>query len=61
MHNIHHQLSLMQAARSAILDNHFPEFVVDFFDRYYHNKAVPAWAAEALRDVGIEVRMESAG
>ena len=55
MHNVHHLLSLMRSARSAILEDRYPGFVKSFFDKYFGDKGVPKWAVEALRVVGIDV------
>jgi len=53
MHNVHHLLSLMKAARHSIIEDGFPRFVYDFFARYYEGKPVPSWAVSALEVVGI--------
>ena len=55
MHNVHHLLSLMRSARTAIIEDRYPEFVRTFFAKYFGGKGVPEWASEALREVGIEV------
>jgi queuine tRNA-ribosyltransferase catalytic subunit len=55
MHNVHHLLSLMKAARYAIIEDRFKRFVLDFFTRYYGGKQVPTWAVDALETVGIKI------
>ena len=55
MHNVHHLLSLMKAARHAIIQGRFERFVHDFFARYYEGKQVPSWAIAALEVVGIKL------
>lgn len=52
MHNVYFQLDLMKRAREAILEDKFVEFVKSFLLEYCRGK-VPAWATEALREVGI--------
>jgi queuine tRNA-ribosyltransferase catalytic subunit len=55
MHNVHHLLSLMRSARTAIVEDRYPDFVRSFFDRYFGDKGVPEWAVEALKGAGIDV------
>ena len=59
MHNVHHLLSLMKAARHSIIDDRFEQFVHDFFARYYGGKQVPIWAVNALAIVGIRLDQQS--
>ncbi|KIX02863.1 queuine tRNA-ribosyltransferase [Rhinocladiella mackenziei CBS 650.93] len=54
-HNVHHLLSLMRRARNAILEDRYPVFAREFFASYFHDTAVPDWAVDALRGVGIEI------
>lgn len=56
MHNVHHLLSLMKAARNAIIEDRYSFFVHDFFARYYKDKPVPSWAIDALAVVGINLK-----
>jgi queuine tRNA-ribosyltransferase catalytic subunit len=58
MHNVHQLLSLMKAARNAIMEDRFPGFVKDFFPRYFGSKPPPAWAVDALKMVGINLEAE---
>lgn len=54
LHNIHFQLDLMRNIRNAIIEQRFPTFVIDFFQkRYPHDK--PNWAVDALDSVGIDL------
>jgi len=61
MHNVHHLLSLMKAARNSIIEDRFTFFVHDFFARYYKDKPVPSWATDALALVGITLKQHAAG
>jgi queuine tRNA-ribosyltransferase catalytic subunit len=58
MHNVHHLLSLMNAARNAIIEDRYPRFVHDFFTTYYRGKQAPSWAIDALRMVGINLNQQ---
>jgi hypothetical protein len=61
LHNLAHQLKLMDLARQSIIDGRFPDFVKQFFRRYYKSHAnYPSWAVDALRSVNIDL-MEDAG
>ncbi|CRG92794.1 queuine tRNA-ribosyltransferase [Talaromyces islandicus] len=56
MHNVHYQLSLMNSIRQAILDDRYPAFLLDFFDKYYGSRQnSPQWAVDALRGVGVDL------
>lgn len=57
MHNVHYLLSLMKAARSAIIEDKYPDFLKEFFDRLYEGDRtkVPKWAADALHGVGVDL------
>ncbi|KAF2091514.1 queuine tRNA-ribosyltransferas-like protein [Saccharata proteae CBS 121410] len=56
MHNVHYQLSLMAAARTAIIEDEFPEFLRRFFSkRYGEKRQFPEWAVNALRGVGVDL------
>jgi len=43
----------MKAARQSIIDDRFPEFVVDFMSDYHPKGDYPGWAVDALHSVGI--------
>ena len=55
MHNVHHMLALMEAARAAIIEDRYPTFVRDFFGKYFNGKPAPQWAVDALKGVGIDL------
>jgi queuine/archaeosine tRNA-ribosyltransferase len=57
MHNVHYQLNLMRLAREAILEDRYPQFVRDFFNKLYHGEKIkyPQWAVAALRGVGLDL------
>ncbi len=59
LHNVHYLLSLMRAARTAIVEDRYPGFVRRFFaDIYGSNpKEYPAWAVTALRMVNIDLEL----
>ena len=55
MHNVHHLLSLMRSARTAILEDRYPAFVHTFFLNYFGAQGPPGWAVVALKGVGIDL------
>lgn len=57
MHNVHHLLSLMGAARRAILEDRYPDFLKNYFRTLYNGdeSKVPKWAITALGDVGVDL------
>ncbi|KAI9839168.1 MAG: hypothetical protein M1819_003161 [Sarea resinae] len=56
LHNVHYLLSLMRAARTAIIEDRFPAFLKQFFGRLYPEKSMyPSWAVGALRGVGVDL------
>ncbi|MCJ1465488.1 hypothetical protein MMC07_004106 [Pseudocyphellaria aurata] len=57
MHNIHHLLALMRAARTAVIQDAYPDFLRAYFStRYDGDKSkFPAWAVTALRRVGVDL------
>ena len=45
---------MMKAAREAIIEDRYPQFVKTFFKNFYGEKGkYPAWAVTALKGVGI--------
>lgn len=52
------QLDLMRNIRHSIIENTFPEFIVDFFAARYPKKEYPEWAVEALNHVGVQLNHE---
>ncbi|OJD29761.1 queuine trna-ribosyltransferase [Diplodia corticola] len=55
MHNVHYQLALMRSVRSAIIEDRFPDFVRDFFNKRYPRSDYPPWAVDALAGVGVQL------
>lgn len=57
IHNVHYLLSLMGAARQAIIEDCYPAFVREFFHKIYDGdkSKYPAWAVGALRGVGLDL------
>ncbi len=60
MHNVHYQLNLMRLAREAILEDRYPRFVRDFFEKLYNRdkEKYPVWAVTALKGVGVDLMSE---
>ncbi|KAF5855856.1 hypothetical protein ETB97_008302 [Aspergillus alliaceus] len=59
IHNVHYLLSLMGAARQAILEDRFPAFLRDFFSKLYGEKSkYPEWVVGALRGVGVDLMVD---
>lgn len=62
LHNIAYQHRLMQGAREAILEDRFPQYLKDFFRRFYHDGSnYPGWAVEALRSVDVDLLEDQPG
>ncbi|KDE07631.1 queuine tRNA-ribosyltransferase [Microbotryum lychnidis-dioicae p1A1 Lamole] len=56
LHNLTYQSTLMHRAREAILEDRFPQYLIDFFARFFKtNDKYPAWAVEALLSVGVDL------
>lgn len=57
MHNVAFLLSLMNRARIAIVEDRYPEFLREFFFKWYDGDKgkYPAWAVDALRGVGVDL------
>ncbi|SCV69895.1 BQ2448_1289 [Microbotryum intermedium] len=62
LHNLTYQVSqgskstLMHRAREAIFEDRFPQYLIDFFARFFKTKdKYPAWAVEALLSVGVDL------
>jgi len=56
VHNLHHHKQFMLEMRESIENRKFPEFVQTYLNdtKYY-----PSWALEALKKVGIEIKVPS--
>ena len=48
----------MGQARSAILEDRFPDYLREFFPRYFKGDkdGVPRWCVDALLSVGVDLR-----
>ncbi|GAA5988501.1 hypothetical protein JCM5350_005216 [Sporobolomyces pararoseus] len=56
LHNLTYQSRLMDGARNAILEDRFPQYLIDFFDGYFKEKEkYPEWTVDALRSVGVDL------
>lgn len=57
IHNVHYILSLMTAARTAIIEDSYPTFLRTFFSKLYAGDKAqfPSWAVTALRGVGVDL------
>ena len=55
-HNLAYQKRLMDDMREAILDNTFPDFVIDFMAGQFPKHDYPAWVVESLASVNIKLR-----
>ena len=57
MHNIHFLLALMTAARTAIINDTYPDFLRSFFRNLYHGQKdkYRPWAVNAVRGVGVDL------
>jgi queuine tRNA-ribosyltransferase len=59
MHNIHYLLSLMNSVRQAIIEDRFPAFLREFFEKLYPNRTeIPQWVVDALRGVGVDLLVD---
>lgn len=47
----------MRQVREAVLEDRYPQFLKDFFNKLYSGKKekYPEWAVEALRGVGVDL------
>ena len=56
MHNVQYLLNLMGKARTAIIEDRYPDFLQSYFWRLYPDRSkIPLWAVDALRSVGVEL------
>ena len=53
VHNVAHQLRLMERVREAIKADTFPAFLQQFFLEMFPGKNYPKWATNALESVGV--------
>ncbi|KZT57735.1 tRNA-guanine transglycosylase [Calocera cornea HHB12733] len=54
-HNLVFQAAVMGGARDAIMEGRFPQYLKDFFRRYFADAAYPKWCVDALRSVGVDI------
>lgn len=45
----------MGGARDAILQGMFPDYLRNFFAKYYGDDGYPRWCVDALRSVGVDL------
>ena len=56
MHNVYYLLDMMTRARTAILEDKYPQFMRKTFKGWYGKKEdFPEWAVTACRGVGLEL------
>ena len=56
IHNVHYLLSLMGSVRDAILEDRYPQFLRQYFQRLYkHPSNIPEWVITALRRVHVDL------
>ena len=57
IHNVHHLLDMVRRAREAIVEQRYPEFLHQHFDRLYAGDKTkyPQWAVDALKGVGVDL------
>ena len=50
----------MRLAREAIIQDRYPQFVKDFFNKLYSGvkEKYPKWAVDALKGVGVDLSIE---
>lgn len=56
IHNVSYQLRLMRAMYQSIVEDTFPEFIQDFFDKLYPSADYPQWAMDALASVNVHLK-----
>ncbi|ORY89655.1 queuine tRNA-ribosyltransferase [Leucosporidium creatinivorum] len=56
VHNLTYQSALMHRAREAIMEDRFPQYLIDFFAGFFKSKdKYPEWAVAALQSVGVDL------
>lgn len=53
VHNVAYQLDLMRSIQQSIVEDRFPEFIRQFFNKQFPNKDYPEWAVDALKSVKV--------
>ncbi|PPQ98633.1 hypothetical protein CVT24_003966 [Panaeolus cyanescens] len=59
LHNIVFQARVMGEAREAIIGERFPDYLRNFFARYFRSSGYPEWCVNALRSVGVDITEDS--
>jgi len=54
-HNIVFEGRVMGGARDAILQGMFPDYLCNFFAKYYGDDGYPRWCVDALRSVDVDL------
>lgn len=51
---------LMGQARTAILEDRYPEYLKAFFPRYFAKTkgGIPSWCVDALKSVGVDLEVD---
>ena len=57
MHNVAYLLGLMNKARTAVVEDRYPQFLKETFGKWYKGDKTkfPKWAVDALRSVGVDL------
>ena len=57
MHNVYYQLNLMKLVRQAIIEDRYPQFLREFFNKLYNGQKdkYPRWAVDASRGVNVDL------
>lgn len=60
MHNVAYLLSLMNAARTAVVEDRYPAFLKKTFSDWHagDKSKFPGWAVDALRGVGVDLMQD---
>lgn len=56
IHNVWYQLNLMREVRESIINDRFPVFIREFFDRLYPEGNYPDWVVDALKTVNVNLK-----
>ncbi|KIH65213.1 hypothetical protein ANCDUO_04465 [Ancylostoma duodenale] len=57
IHNIRHQLRLMEDVREAIDSEKVQQFLEDFLRNYYQKEPIPEWVRDAVAFMGYELNL----
>ncbi|KAK5689331.1 hypothetical protein LTR17_026330 [Elasticomyces elasticus] len=57
IHNVHYLLDLVRRAREAIIEQRYPAFAKEYFNKLYagQTEKYPKWAVDALLGVGVDI------